>query len=386
MTGLEHRLAISRADNSIAVLAASDDGKAWDEAYSGEGWWPTWRPGTSQLATSVVTRPTSTGGRTVLQLLDLTSGGRLDIPGSTNAPARLIADRLAHYALWSPDGRMVSYVCPAGRALASRIWETGESGERTVMGGAPIFTTWSTDSRRVAVHHGGSLTVVDTAVWAEQRISDNAAGFRTALFLRDAIVFAEPGPTFVRVVMTSLLDGSRSEGPLVNGGVAFAPQPNGDTVLLGITPGDEAGVFSEILRFDPEQPDEKPRRFLKGPMMAFWWSPDGSRLAILAPSYTGDGRFQVRFHGADGTFERAMEATTLSQDMRTLVSFFDQYALSHALWSADGRYFAVSGRLLTDGPHASFTGSNLDCVLVADLHEPGPWLNAGHGLAGFFPR
>src|SRR5690606_36120387 len=129
-----------------------------------------------------------------------------------------------------------------------------------------------------------------------------------------------------------------------------------------------------------------PGRFQKGPLMAFWWAPDGSRLATLVPAYTGDGRFQVRFLRADGSVESAMEPTTLSQDTRTLVSFFDQYAYSHPLWSSDGRYFAMGGRTVSEGPHASFSGEALDNVLVADLVDRGPWLVAGRGLAGFFPR
>lgn len=380
-----HRLAVARHDGTLGILTPRVDG-SWEVTELGDGWWPGWRPGSNQLAVSNVIRPGSPGGRAVLQLVDLASGGRLDIPGSANAPARLIADRLAHYPLWSPDGQSLSYVTPAGRALASRLWETGEAGERTLMGGAPIFTAWSGDARCIAIHHGGSLTVVETSTWREHRISDNAAGFRTACFPSPgAVAFAEPGGTGVRLVVADILEGTRSEGAPVNGGVAFAPVPGRNSTLLGVTPGDEAGVFSEILMVDWGDVATQPERFLKGPLMAFWWSPDGSRLAVLVPSYTGDGRFQVRFHRADGTFERAMEPTTLSQDMRTVVSFFDQYALSHSLWSADGRYFAVSGRIASEGPHASFADANLDSVLIADLEATGPWIRAGRGLCGFFP-
>jgi hypothetical protein len=40
--------------------------------------------------------------------------------------------------------------------------------------------------------------------------------------------------------------------------------------------------------------------------------------------------------------------------MRTMFAFFDQYAKSHALWSADGRYLALAGRLAGDEVSQSF--------------------------------
>lgn len=323
----------------------------------------------------------------MLRLHDLASGAALDVPGSVSAPATLIADRLAHYSLWAPGGKHLCYVSPAGRTLAARLWGTGEASEKTLIGGAPIFPSWSPTGEHLALHHGGSLTLVDVATGAERRISDNAAGFRSAVFVNDgnAVLFAEPVESGVRLRVSDIAGTDSQAGPVLGGGVAFAPRPGSEEVLVGVTPGDEAGVFSELLRYEPRASNE-PRRFLKGPLMGCWWSPDGSRLAVLVPAYTGDGRFQVRFHDGNGRFERAMEPTTLSQDTRTLVSFFDQYALSHQLWSADGRFFAIGGRLLSDGLHASFASAGLDHVMLADLETAGPWKVVGPGLAGFFNR
>lgn len=382
----ETRLAVSRADGTFTTYALSEDG-SWNHGLEAAGWWPTWRPGSAQVAVSHVQRPGSNASRAVLRLHDIASNAALDVPGSVSAPASLIADRLAHYPLWSPTGSVLCYVSPAGRTLAARLWATGEAAEKTVIGGAPIFPAWSPTGSHLALHHGGSLTLIDAATGAERRLSDNAAGFRRAAFVDDGsrLLFAEPVEAGVRLRVSAVADSASDAGPVVGGGVAFVPRPGGSEVLIGVTPGDEAGVFSELLRFDPKDGRE-PERFLKGPFMACWWSPDGARLAVLVPSYTGDGRFQVRFHDAAGRFERAMEPTTLSQDMRTLVSFFDQYSLSHPLWSADGRYFAMGGRLLSDGLHASFAPAGVDYVVLADLEAREPWQVVGNGLAGFFNR
>lgn len=119
--------------------------------------------------------------------------------------------------------------------------------------------------------------------------------------------------------------------------------------------------------------------------MAFWWAPAGDRLAVLAPGGLSDGRVQVRFHDADGSPVGAMESLSLSNDIRTLVGFFDQFAQSHPLWSPDGRHFTLAGRLITDGPASSFADGPLDCVLTAEAGARAPWQTAARGFAGFFP-
>jgi hypothetical protein len=377
-------LAVSRSDGTYAVQTRAGNGEPWSTTTSGEGWWPTWRPGARQLVTSAVTRAGSTDSRAVLRFLEPGTEGALDVPGSVSAPAALIADRLAHYPLWSPNGSALCYVAPAGRTLAARLWRTRDTEERALLGGAPVFPAWDPSGEHIVLHHGSSLTTIHAKSLEETRLSDNAAGFRTVAFQGDAFVFAEPSAAGVRIMFGHVDGGPSRPGPELRGGVAFAPRPGSSTVLAGVTVGAEAGVFSELVVLDFADPQAEPQRLVKGPLMAAWWAPDGERLAVLVPSYTGDGRFQLRFHRADGRFERAMEPTTLSQDMRTMVSFFDQYSLSHKLWSADGRWFAMSGRVVSDGPHASFAQAGLDQVLVADTAEVRPWEFVSNGLAGFF--
>ncbi len=388
MTDAEYpQLAVSRADGTFATVRFDSDAGKWIETSHGNGWWPTWRPNSAQFTVSEVERSGTPGSRAVLRLIDTLSGSAFDVPGSVSAPAALIAERLAHYPLWSHAGDRLCYVSPAGRTLAARIWSTGEASENTLLGGAPIFPAFSPDGGHIVLHHGQSLTLINTETRAERRISDTAAGFRAVAFVTDTkFVFAEPSSAGVRLSFATTDSEDLVPGTELRGGVAFAPQPGTGRLLVGLTPGDEAGVFSHILTVEPLLPGAPAEVLIKGPLMGFWWAPDGERIAVLAPSYSGDGRFQVRFHRPDGTLERAMEPTTLSQDMRTLVSFFDQYSLSHQIWSSDGRWFAVSGRLASDSLAASFARPGLDQVLLADLQSASPWRSAGYGLAGFFPR
>jgi TolB protein len=236
------------------------------------------------------------------------------------------------------------------------------------------------------LHHGPNLTSVETVSGEQTLLSANASAFRVAASSHDGevTVFAEAGDAGTAVISYHHLDGARTGIAKFDGGAALAFRPGTSELTVAITTGAEAGVFRDLYTVTLVAGSE-PRRIVHGPLLAYWWAPSGDRLAVLVPAYTGDGRYQVRFHGPDGRFLRAMEPLTLSPDMRTMVSFFDQFALSHRLWSPDGRRFAFAGRVLTDSIPASFADGQLDAVMVADAVDGGPWQRVGPGFAGFFP-
>lgn len=382
MTEPSDFLAIAGADSVTRILR--DHGNAWGEETVSSGWWPTWRPGRPEYVVSQV--ETRSGPARASLHLQGVSGGDIQIPGSTSMPPALIAERVAHYALWDPAGRALCYVMPSGRTLAARLWRAGEPEAETLTGGTPIFPSWSPDGRRLLLHFGDHLMSVDLESGEQSALSTNAMGFRAAAISSDdeLTVFAEAHDQGTALLCHRRTPSGAVEAARFDGGVALAFRPGTHELAIAVTTGSEAGVFSDLYLLDMDRAG-KPRRLVHGPLLAYWWAPAGDRLAVLVPAYTGDGRYQLRFHGPDGRFLRAMEPLTLSPDMRTVVSFFDQFALSHPLWSPDGRRFAFGGRMLTDAIPASFADGQLDAVVLADAAEGGPWVRVGPGFAGFFP-
>ncbi|GMV85829.1 MAG: hypothetical protein AMXMBFR80_16840 [Dehalococcoidia bacterium] len=382
MTEPSDFLAIAGADGVARVLR--NRGDAWVEAAVTTGWWPTWRPGRPAFALSRVEgRGEAPHAALHLQGVD---GGDVPVPGSLSAPAALIAERVAHYALWDPAGRELSYVMPAGRTLAARLWRAGEAEARTLTGGTPIFLAWAADGSYLVLHHGPNLTLVERETGHQLPLSANATGFRTPAISPDGttVVHAEATGEGTTLFASAWPGASRRELGRFAGGVALAFRPGTTEVSVAVTTGAEAGVFHALYTVDALEGGE-PRLLVRGPLLGYWWAPRGDRLAALVPAYTGDGRYQLRFHAPGGRFLRAMEPITFSPDSRTMVSFFDQFQLSHRPWSADGRWFAFGGRLLTDGIPASFADGQLDAVFLADAVDGGPWVRAGAGFAGFFP-
>lgn len=375
-------LAIAGADSVTRIVR--DRGDAWVDSAVTTGWWPAWRPGRREYA---VSRVETAGGATHAALhLQGIDGGDIPIPGSMSAPPALIAERLAHYALWDPTGHVICYVMPSGRTLAARLWRPGEPEAETLTGGTPIFPCWSPDGRRLVLHYGDHLMSVDVESGDQRRLSTNAMGFRTAAISSDGelTAFAEANPQGTALLCHRQAADVSTEAARFDGGVALSFRPGTHELTIAVTTGAEAGVFRDLYVLDMDRASE-PRRLIHGPVLAYWWAPTGDRLAVLVPAYTGDGRYQVRFHSADGRFSRAMEPVTLSPDVRTMVSFFDQFALSHRPWSPDGRRFAFAGRVLTDSIPASFADGQLDAVVLADAVAGGPWHRVGMGFGGFFP-
>ncbi|HQW50714.1 MAG TPA: hypothetical protein PL082_01550 [Tepidiformaceae bacterium] len=373
-----HPLAVHATDNTVRVIPGGP-------AAGVPGWWPSWRPGRAEFtATRLV--PGGNAPHTAL-VLCAASGGEILVPGSMATPPALISERLPHYALWNPQGTVLYYVMPTGRTLAARIWRAGDAEARTLTGGTPIFTAWTPAGDRLAIHHGSELAIFEAGSGERQLISGSAGGFRVPAVSQSGrwIAYAEVSGETAVVHAYDTLEAEARRVAEFGGGVILAFRPGTEVLTVaGVLPGGSP-IATGIHCADLGAPDAAVETLVRGPVVAFWWAPAGDRLAVLTPGGLSDGRVQVRFYGTDGWPVGAMESLSLSNDMRTLVGFFDQFALSHSLWSPDGRHFTLAGRLITDGPASSFADGPLDSVLTAEAGARAPWQTAGRGSAGFFP-
>ena len=70
--------------------------------------------------------------------------------------------------------------------------------------------------------------------------------------------------------------------------------------------------------------------------MAFFWSPDGRQLAFVTIDRSSSS-FTWQVANADGSNVRKQSSFTPTEEEVRVLAFFDQYAISHGLWSPDGR-------------------------------------------------
>lgn len=242
------------------------------------------------------------------------------------ADVRVLATELtAFYLSPSPCGRYLSHLSPGPLGLELAVSEVGGEELRVVERGQPLYWAWSADSSRLAVHVRERLLVVpvDRSGGAPTRLlTDGAGGFLAPWWLADGSVVAAVEDQIV----------------------AFGPDGEVRT-LVGPVPAGRFAVDAEGRRLAfvdvvQEIPCLLVLDLLSGertvaatePVAGFFWSPVGHRLAVLVAGGQGELRWLV---SDDDRFERLDPFVPGGSWAREVLPFFEQYAHSHAVWSAD---------------------------------------------------
>ena len=114
-------------------------------------------------------------------------------------------------------------------------------------------------------------------------------------------------------------------------------------------------------------------------MVAFWWSPDGETIAALrlqpadVEASTGGNEARLLFVDAQTGDIGSQTAVVPGRLFITqLLTYFDQYALSHQLWSPDSATFLM--------PITTSDGATRIAVLPRDGSDPDPHRRPGRLL------
>jgi hypothetical protein len=112
-------------------------------------------------------------------------------------------------------------------------------------------------------------------------------------------------------------------------------------------------------------------------VFAFFWSPDGTRLAYL--TLTPDEQaVELRVVPAAGGSSRTLAVFRPTREFIQLITYFDQYAQSAAIWSADSRRLTFAGW----PPEGDETQPPTVYTVPADGAAPAQALTAGR--IGFY--
>ena len=353
---------------------------------------PAWSPDGTRIATigigpdgtaiyvfAVQRSPTGGGG----------SPGPTGSPGTTDSPRSGVEptvvyqspDRPPFYLYWTPDGRALSFLTTEPVGIALRIAAADGSGPPAsgagpggvVRLGQPLYFDW-VDPGRLLVHVGiGADAFVGEVGPDGTSLAPTVPGdgaFRPAVVSRDGryVAYARSTGEPSGEVVLAARDGSTRQPLPVAGPAAFVFDPAGDTLaVVGATAqGSDTGGFpiGPLRLVDPAS--GAVRTLLDGSVLSFFWSPDGRTIAALRLAQPGDVPSTA---GGDVVLAAARPPATPSPDppaatavrarlalvdvatgkvtserviglgedfVNLLLPYFDQYALSHQLWSPDG--------------------------------------------------
>ncbi len=283
-----------------------------------------------------------------IQHLNLTSGERRELYRSKeNFP----------YALaWSPDGKYLVFL--AGNPLTLQIVPTdGSKPAQLVAKGQPSYFAWRPDSSVLLLHVGGhsaekgQMLIYQAGAEQSSTLLSDPGFFQAPAWAIDGQHFfyaaqppiAKPQPelddissNIVRVTAdgkepTTLVEEKKAYLWMVRG-------PTSDQIAYVARALDkpDAGVLKLV---DGAGGAARTLSRSEQNVTAFFWSPDGTRIAYL--TFDDTDRPELAWHIVDvaGGAARDFEAFQPSRAFAELQNYFDAYTFSFSPWSPD------SGRL-----------------------------------------
>ena len=400
---------IAAVDDSGALVTLDARGGS-KVSYAAPGvvfGFPAWSPDGSRIA--VVGQRANDAGIYVFTV------NRATGVGSEPTVVYRSPDRPPFYLYWTPDGRHVSFLTTEPDGLALRVAPVdggapldGNNVGSVIRRGAPLYFQW-VNADRVLLHVGGGSEAfvgqvdLDGASVGSPVVATGI--FRTASLSHDGryLAYATSGTGTAGDIVVEAVDGSASQRLPAFGPAAMLFDPTGDTLAMiaADKPVAEAlPIPSGPLRL-VDSASGAARTLLDGSVVAFFWAPDGRTIAALRVVSPGQGPaaivgravlagFEVPDREADGTGLAAGSTVVLSfVDVSTgavrsernvrladsfvgqLLPYFDQYALSHSLWSPD------SGSILL--PLVAPSGRDQLAVIPADGSDPVPIADGSRG-------
>lgn len=256
------------------------------------------------------------------------------------------------YIYWSPDSRQIAFLASDQTMHLYLVPADGSSAAREIREGNPSYFAWTADSTRLILHTGGLAPRGSIATYtldgAKLDVADAAPGnFQAPAWNADnsaRFVVLSDGTRNRLVRETGAVQQDLS--PRTLEAIIFSRSPDGSQLaymMLGDTSRSPIQVVAANGGDARALPPVLP--------LAFFWSPDGSRLATLVVEPRGigpSGAAGVVFVAQTAPMRLHWEVTTLadnahqrfaafepSDEFLNLLPYFDQYALSLNLWSPD---------------------------------------------------
>jgi dipeptidyl aminopeptidase/acylaminoacyl peptidase len=382
------RLALTDATGRLRVIAVHEsetpadvvpplDGAQVEEGSLPRLSWPVWLADGRLLVSA-----TTAAGRPGLYVVEQGQPrARLVYRPPPGLPHE-IAPAVPHYVNPSPDGRYAALATPADRALALLLVDTELPGSPPeITRGAPIFTSWSPSADMLLIHAGSVVQRMErTSPTALTTVGLNSVDLRVPAWSPDGRLWATVRHGEIRNAVVLLDREGRHVARVgaVEGAAALAWAPGGG--LLAVSRQTTAGYFDGIDLIDARTSEARP--LVRDRLLLWLWSPDGRRIAYLRRA-GGEGQLAWRIVGLDGRTVLTSAAFYPGPLFAIVVAFFDQYLLSHRLWSPDGRYLIATGRIATNGPPPNAWGG---FVLLLDTTGSRPLRALCSGeIAGWQP-
>lgn len=258
---------------------------------------------------------------------------------------------------WSPDSSRIALLLQDKRGLRLELAEIGDPGSTNVLAvGSPLFWSWSPKESYIAVHSGGSRSVYEDAVLTIFDPKDNCrevaqlspGEFRTPAWSPDGrrlayVDASDGGMEFLAVYR--LDDGVSEIVHPVEGHSAMLWSPDGRFLAVSQALGETPHMFTGINLVDVRTGESTV--VCDDTVVGFFWSPCSEKLVAI--SFNDEGGMEWTVMDVRGMRRTLDSRFYPTRELVYFCWFFDQFAASHPIISADGKSLVFAGHMAEDG-------------------------------------
>lgn len=355
-----------------ATTSITTDGGA-EHAYN----YPTWSPDNRRLAFVGYTLANG----------NLTEGALYTVAptGENLTPVYKTAQNFPFYLYWSPDSQQIGFL--ANKDTQTIALNTARADQpdskQELDSGSPFYWAWSPDSSQMFTHVGGTLSdsadarlaVLQPQVTEARRPLPASPGqFQAPQWSpRGSILYSTQDGSEQAIALSDAAGSNIKKLATYRGRASFSLAPDGIDIAYLLTEADTRLAHYGPLRV-VDANGANIRLVSQEPVLAFLWSPDGTKLAYLTVTVGTRSNFRFDFpavpssralaanapeqfltspyqdQGGQATvqlnwrvWDRATDASRIVATFVPTVSFlnmipyFDQYANSSTFWSPDSK-------------------------------------------------
>jgi WD40 repeat protein len=332
---------------------------SWEEGKSGEREqeermqlahaWPTWAPDHSRVACFGMRGSEKSKLETLLYVVSS--------DGVESWELANLAGGMPIYGNWSPRATTFTALVQRGEQHLSLETASLENPGKmkSLVSGAPLFWSWSPRGDCLAVHVRDSRTFPPTArvliLEADsgrilREVSTTPGEFRVPTWSprEDFLAYVESNEEGENTLF--LLDVERGDkAPIgVSSGMLTALwSPDGRYLAFGESSSAGSAFFSSIKVVDLDSGRIQP--WVNEPTSGFFWSPRSDALCYLSID-AQRSHLCWNLQERDAGEKRELVRFLPSREQTLVMSFFDQYALSHPPVAPDGSAITFAGYLL----------------------------------------
>lgn len=256
------------------------------------------------------------------------------------------------YIFWSPTGDRLAYLSNwlalDQPSMALRIVEldAGEARARTLAEGQPFYFSWAPDGQQLLAHIGGERIELLSLDGAAQSLQISGGQFPAPQWAADGarLIYAVADAAYQRLVVADSNGQELTELTDFPGRISFSLSPDNAQLAYIVTEAAaQMSTLGPLYVVDVET--RRTREITTNPVLAFFWSPAGDRLAYLGLEFVA-GRLGLRWYVWDGRTSTPYASFLPTRTFwENYLPFFDQYAQSHRVWASDGSAFVFTGTL-----------------------------------------